>query len=366
MADYLEVRGVRKAYGDYVALDDVSFSARRGEILALLGPSGCGKTTLLNMIAGFLMPDDGRILVDGHDLSNTPAHRRGMGMVFQGYALFPHMTIARNVAFGLEMRGIERAAIQTRVSEALAAVQLAGVEKRYPRELSGGQQQRVALARALVVRPAVLLLDEPLSNLDAILRKTMREDMRVILKEAGITAILVTHDHEEAIVTADRIILMSRGRVEQIASPMELYERPSTVFCAHFMDFTNLIDGVVVGFENEYATVKTAMGVVCSDVGDVGVGEDVTLAIRPENIAPLPDAGENHVVGRVARISYHGAVQRVDLDVADQTLVAHVPVRRCAVQPGDELAVSWRAAETRLLRRDAAAARVLAAQGGGG
>lgn len=364
MGDYLEVRNVTKAYGDYVALNDVSFSAQRGEILALLGPSGCGKTTLLNMVAGFLMPDAGEIRVDGRNLSDTPPHRRGMGMVFQGYALFPHMTIARNVAFGLEMRGVTHAEISKRVTQALEAVQLPGVEGRYPRELSGGQQQRVALARALVVRPAVLLLDEPLSNLDAILRKTMREDMRVILKESGITAILVTHDHEEALVTADRIILMSRGHVEQVATPADLYERPATVFCAHFMDFSNLVEGVVVERDGAQASIETPMGRIRAGDADAGVGDEVTIAVRPENISPVADAGENRVKGRVAHMSYHGAVRRLDVDVGGITLIAHVPVKSCSAHVGDEVALSWGAAETRALRQHSHATPVALAHEG--
>ncbi len=346
---YLEVRNVSKQYSGVRAVNNVSFTAEKGEILALLGPSGCGKTTLLNMIAGFLPIDGGSIYVNNRNLSPLPPDKRDMSMVFQSYALFPHMTIAENIAFGLAMRHVPKAEIARRVAEALEAVQLRGVAERYPRQLSGGQQQRVALARAMVVRPAVLLLDEPLSNLDALLRKTMRDDMRQILKAEGITAILVTHDQEEALVTADRVILMSAGQVEQIATPTELYERPRTVFCARFMDVPNLIDGVMQSNQGEHALVETGVGVLHAECCGALAGERVTLAIRPENIVLGPDGGDNHAIGRIVRNSYHGAVRRLDVAIGAHTVVAHIPVKSCPAGIGDELALSWRACDTLVL-----------------
>jgi putative spermidine/putrescine transport system ATP-binding protein len=349
MTPFLEVDGVSKYYGGFLAVDNVSFSASPGEIVALLGPSGCGKTTLLNMIAGFLKLDGGAISVSGRDLSNVAPHKRDMGMVFQNYALFPHMTVERNVAFGLKMRRLPKAEARQRTAEALEMVQLGHLGERYPKELSGGQQQRIALARALVVRPSVLLLDEPLSNLDALLRKTMREEMRQILKTAGITTILVTHDQEEALVTADSIILMTSGRVEQIATPSELYERPRTVFCARFMDVTNLFEGKVIGKEKGFSLVETSLGRLRAEGCSNEVGQSVTIAIRPENFSVAANDGENSVRGRIVRESYHGAVRRLDVEVGGCTVVAHVPVRRCVAGVGDELELSWPADRTRIL-----------------
>ncbi|HVI30144.1 ABC transporter ATP-binding protein [Hansschlegelia sp.] len=353
MKPHLEISGVTKFYDAFRAVDDVSFAASPGEIVALLGPSGCGKTTLLNVIAGFLKIDAGAISVDGRDLSRVPPHRRDMGMVFQNYALFPHMTVEKNVAFGLKMRGVSRKEIGQRTQEALEMVQLGHVGQRYPKELSGGQQQRVALARALVVRPSVLLLDEPLSNLDALLRKTMREEMRQILKKAGITTILVTHDQEEALVTADSIILMTAGRVEQMATPSELYERPRTVFCARFMDVTNLFEGRVVGKEAGFSVVDTPLGRLQAEGCLSEVGQAVTIAIRPENLSVAANDGENRVRGVIVRESYHGAVRRLDVEVGGCMIVAHVPVRRCVKGVGEELELSWPADRTRILPDEA-------------
>jgi putative spermidine/putrescine transport system ATP-binding protein len=346
---YLEMRDVCKEYAGVRTVNNVSFTAEKGEILALLGPSGCGKTTLLNMIAGFLPVDGGSIHLNNRDLSSMPPHKRDMSMVFQSYALFPHMTIAENVGFGLAMRGVPKPEIQKRVAAALEAVQLKGVAERYPRQLSGGQQQRVALTRAMVVRPAVLLLDEPLSNLDALLRKTMRDDMRELLKAEGITAILVTHDQEEALVAADRIILMSAGQVEQIATPTELYERPRTVFCARFMDVPNLLDGTIIGIEGDCAAIETSVGVLKAQRTAARVGDSVTLAVRPENIALGSDGGDNRAAGRVVRDTYHGAVRRLDVAIGTHTMVMHIPVKCCSATTGDQLALSWKASDTLVL-----------------
>lgn len=349
MEAHLEIHRLRKAYGDFVALDDVSFSAAPGEIVALLGPSGCGKTTLLNLIAGFLTPDQGAIMVAGRDMAHVAPHRRDMAMVFQNYALFPHMTIDRNVAFGLKMRGVSASEMGRRVQEALDLVQLGHLGKRYPKELSGGQQQRVALARALVVRPSVLLLDEPLSNLDALLRKKMREEMRQILKAAGITTVVVTHDQEEALVTADSVVLLASGKVEQRATPSELYEHPSTIFSARFMDVTNLFDGVVAGRDGACAVVETPLGKLLVETPRGGPGEKVTLAIRPENIYVGHDAGENSVTGRVVSTTYHGSVRRVEIEAGSTHLVADLAVKRCVAKVGENLTLSWAADETRLI-----------------
>jgi putative spermidine/putrescine transport system ATP-binding protein len=241
----VELVGVSKHYGPTVAVDTVSLEVREGELLALLGPSGCGKTTLLRMIAGFVAPTSGSIVIRGRDVGRLPPHQRDTGMVFQSYALFPHMTVAANVAFGLKMRGIGRAETEQRVNEALELVALPGYGQRYPGELSGGQQQRVALARALVIRPSVLLLDEPLSNLDARLRVETRREIRRLQQRLGLSAVFVTHDQEEALAIADRVAVLCNGKLEEIATPVELYERPRSRFAADFIGHTNVLRGEV-------------------------------------------------------------------------------------------------------------------------
>src|SRR3954467_8364588 len=236
---YLELDRVAKQFGAQTVVDDFSLAVGKGEFVSFLGPSGCGKTTTLQMIAGFLDPTRGAIRLQGKDLTAIHPAKRGLGIVFQSYALFPHMTAAENVAFGLEMRGVPRAERETRVRDVLAMVGLAGYEGRHPRRMSGGQQQRVALARALVIKPDVLLLDEPLSNLDAKLREGMQIELRQIQRNLGTTTVLVTHDQTEAMALSDRIVVMNAGRVEQIGTPQETYERPASAFVSQFLGKTN-------------------------------------------------------------------------------------------------------------------------------
>jgi putative spermidine/putrescine transport system ATP-binding protein len=245
---FLELDRVGKQFGSQTVVDDFSLAVAKGEFISFLDPSGCGKTTTLQMIAGFLEPSRGAIRLEGRDLTAVHPARRGLGIVFQSYALFPHMTAAENVAFGLEMRGVKQGERAKRVRAALAMVGLAGFEERYPRRMSGGQQQRVALARALVIQPSVLLLDEPLSNLDAKLREDMQIELRQIQRTIGTTTILVTHDQNEAMSLSDRIVVMSQGRIEQIGTPQETYERPASAFVSQFLgktnDFTAHIDRI--------------------------------------------------------------------------------------------------------------------------
>jgi putative spermidine/putrescine transport system ATP-binding protein len=240
---FLQLEGLTKTFGTHKAVDGLTLSVEKGEFVSLLGPSGCGKTTTLQMIAGFVDPSGGAIRLEGRDLLAMKPAKRGLGIVFQSYALFPHMTVAENVSFGLEMQGIAKAERAKRVTETLALVGLATFTDRFPRQLSGGQQQRVALARALVIKPQILLLDEPLSNLDAKLREEMQIELRQIQRTVGTTTILVTHDQAEAMALSDRIVVMNKGRAEQIAPPHEAYERPATPFVANFLGKTNLIDG---------------------------------------------------------------------------------------------------------------------------
>ena len=257
MAASIQVENIVKTFGAAKALCGVSLSIEPGELFFLLGPSGCGKTTLLRHIAGFYKPDSGRILIGGEDMTDVPPHRRDTGMVFQSYALWPHMTLAENVAFGLEMRKVPKAEAARRVRDALAAVKMEDKADRKPNQLSGGQQQRVALARALVVQPRCLLLDEPLSNLDAKLRLEMRTEIRRICKEAGLTAVYVTHDQKEALSIADRIAVMGAGRVEQIGAPLDVYRRPRSAFVASFIGETNFLPPDFFGAAAAFRDAKT-------------------------------------------------------------------------------------------------------------
>ena len=293
--EVLALDGIVKRYGDVPALGPVSFTVEEGEFLTLLGPSGCGKTTTLHVIAGLLEPDGGRLLMRGDDVTALPTDKRGMGVVFQNYALFPHKTVEENIGFGLRMRRVPKPQIRERVREMLDVVGLPGVEARYPRQLSGGQRQRVALARAMVIHPPVLLLDEPLSNLDALLRKQMRSELRAIQRRIGITAIYVTHDQDEAFEMSDRVILLNQGRIEQIGSPERLYDRPETRFAAEFIGDANLIEGEVVETEDGIARVRAAgAGTIPANAAGSGfeVGSPVYLVVRPERIrlsAQAPD-----------------------------------------------------------------------------
>jgi len=244
---YLSLRGLQKRYVDFTAVHDLNLDVPQGELIALLGPSGCGKTTTLRMIAGLATATSGRVVVAGRDMTAEPPFRRDMGVVFQSYALFPHMTVARNVAFGLEMRRVPKVEVARRVKEALAMVRLGGLEERRPKELSGGQQQRVALARALVIQPSILLFDEPLSNLDAKLRDEMRAEIRDIQQRLGITAIFVTHDQAEALAMCDKVAVMNAGRLEQLGTPLELYEHPVNPFVASFVGRINRVPGTASG-----------------------------------------------------------------------------------------------------------------------
>ncbi|UCE32490.1 MAG: ABC transporter ATP-binding protein, partial [Burkholderiales bacterium] len=242
----LEITGLTKRFDAFVAVDDVSLRVERGEFISLLGPSGCGKTTILRATAGLIEPDRGQVRIDGADVTWVPPHRRNLGLVFQSYALFPHMSVFENVAFGLRQRRVGEAEIAARVREALELVRLGELGARFPRELSGGQQQRVALARALAPRPALLLLDEPLSNLDAKLRDTMRIELRLLQRSLSLTTVFVTHDQEEALTMSDRICLLNRGRIEQIGTPREVYDHPRTAFAASFFGRSNAFDASVL------------------------------------------------------------------------------------------------------------------------
>ena len=294
---FLTLDRLTKRFGDHIAVNGISLDVAKGEFVSLLGPSGCGKTTTLQMIAGFLDLSDGAIRLDGRDLSRVKPAERGLGIVFQSYALFPHMTAAENVAFGLEMRGVERVEREKRVREALTLVGLAGYEDRFPRRMSGGQQQRVALARAIVIRPQVLLLDEPLSNLDAKLREEMQIELRQIQRNLGTTTILVTHDQHEAMALSDRIVVMNKGVIEQVGTPLETYERPASAFVAQFLGKTNEFAGLA-------GEGHVAVG-GHRHAGTPGLSGPATVSVRPERITFAP-AGVAGLSGRVEARIFQG------------------------------------------------------------
>jgi iron(III) transport system ATP-binding protein len=301
----VDLQHISKSYPGLKALDDIDFVVNSGEFFTLLGPSGCGKTTLLRTIAGFNRHDSGQVLIDGRRIDNMPAHRRNIGMVYQDYAIFPHMTVADNIAFGLVTRRRPRREIAERVTRALDVVQLGGHADRMPHELSGGQQQRVALARAMIINPQILLMDEPLSNLDAKLRVELRDDIRDLQRSLGITTIYVTHDQEEALVISDRICVMQSGRVHQIGSPHEVYSRPATLFVASFIGAMNVIPDVPVGTGG---TLQLGTGL--QFLPALAGRASVTLAIRPENvILSGRDAADGPAIaleGEVNKVTFAG------------------------------------------------------------
>jgi putative spermidine/putrescine transport system ATP-binding protein len=340
MAD-LTLNGLSKHYGDFYAVREVSLTIADGEFLVLLGPSGCGKTTTLRMIAGFIEPSAGHVRLAGQDVTLLPPWRRNAGMVFQSYALFPHMTVAQNVAFGLEMRKLPRADIERRVEEVLALVRLGGYGGRLPRQLSGGQQQRVALARALAIRPDVLLLDEPLSNLDAKLRQEVRVEIRELQRQLGLTTVMVTHDQEEALTMADRLVVMNEGSVRQVGSQRDLYERPADRFVAGFVGRTTFLAGSIEApgrFRSDGGLALACTG------GNPG---RAALSLRPERveIGLQPRSGlDNSLPGTVEFVSYLGAL--IDIHVRlppSDRLVVQIANREGGFTPevGQPVHVGW-------------------------
>jgi len=312
---YLRLDALTRRYGETLAADSVSLDIDQGEMIVLLGPSGCGKTTTLRMIAGFVDATAGEIILEGQPIGALPAHRREMGMVFQNYALFPHLSVARNVAFGLEMRGMKRAERDARVAEMLDLVKLARFADRLPRQLSGGQQQRVAIARALAIHPKLLLLDEPLSNLDAELRQGVAREIRLLQQDRKLTTIMVTHDQQEAMAMADRLVVMREGRVQQVGAQEDLYERPATPFVARFIGNSNILTG-----RHDGTVFRTGSGTEIALAGRYPSPGAATLALRPERIA-LAETGQ--VSGTVLLASYMGATIEhvVALDPQTQLLV---------------------------------------------
>ncbi|HTU03082.1 MAG TPA: ABC transporter ATP-binding protein [Candidatus Sulfotelmatobacter sp.] len=318
MIEFLEVT---KRYGSLVANDRLSLRVRHGELLTLLGPSGCGKTTALRCLTGHVEPDAGRILIAGQDVTEIPTHRRDLGMVFQNFALFPHMTVRANVDFPLMIRNVPPTERAPRVAEALRLVRLDGYQDQYPRQLSGGQQQRVGLARALVYRPKVLLLDEPLSNLDAKLREEMRFEIKDVVTRLGITAVYVTHDQAEALALSDRVAIMNRGRLEQVGTPEEIYEQPGSRFVAEFIGLSNFVEGRVAEVQGAEMIVRVAgLAVRAPALPGAGPGRAVLLFLRPSEVELLPagcPGGLNIFPGRVEKATYLGETMDYRLLLGD-------------------------------------------------
>jgi len=330
---YLSVEKVTKHFGRFVALKDISFQAERGEFLCILGPSGCGKTTILRIVAGLEVQTSGSVFVRGQDISSLPVSKRQMGIVFQSYALFPNLAAEANIAYGLKSRGLKRGEIEKRVKDLIQLVGLQGMDHKYPAQLSGGQQQRVALARAIALSPQLLLLDEPLSALDAKVRVMLRAEIRQLQRKLGVTAIMVTHDQEEALTMADRILVMDNGKLVQDGTPHEIYERPATPFVASFIGTMNFIRDIVKDSSETYSSGRLHLQVEKSD--DLPVGSRATIAIRPEEvmIGHEEHGGTNVIPGRVRRVEYLGSQYRVHLALplgqAQRTMIeADLPAER--------------------------------------
>ncbi|MBE9609063.1 ABC transporter ATP-binding protein [Chitinilyticum piscinae] len=350
----LEIRDVVKRFGDFTAVNHVSLSVEAGEFFTLLGPSGCGKTTLLRMLAGFEQPDSGEIILDGVNVANVPPEKRPVHTVFQNYALFPHMTVAQNIAFPLKMAGVPQSEIAGRVDELLEDVRLQEFAKRYPHELSGGQRQRVAIARALVNRPKLLLLDEPLSALDAKLREQMQIELITLQKEVGITFVYVTHDQGEALALSHRIAVMSRGQVEQLDAPEHIYSYPKSRFVADFIGQCNLLDATVLDVGTDRMTVEIAGVGQCHvlPVAGAAAGQKGCLTLRPEKIKlgatlPADDSDEVHFKGKVHDCLYLGdvTIYIVELDngmLVETMLPNSAPGRAKFFDDNDLVELAWR------------------------
>lgn len=345
---FLTLERVSKFFGAMAAVRDVDLTIEKGEFVSLLGPSGCGKTTTLQMIAGLVEPTSGRITLDGRDITNEKPNRRGLGVVFQSYALFPHMTVAQNVAFGLEMRRVPRQERDERVREALALVQLSALADRYPRQLSGGQRQRVAIARALVIAPPVLLLDEPLSNLDAKLREEMQFELRRIQRKVGTTTIMVTHDQAEALSISDRVVVMQDGRMTQVDAPYRLYEEPSNTFISSFVGKTNLIPGTLR--RNDSANVLEIGGVALeAPASEIADGAPATLSVRPEKIV-LRSAHEGRIDGRVINRFFLGSQWLFTVDTPVGMISVSIPNQGAEPPPeGTLVGLDWASSSLRLI-----------------
>ncbi len=350
---FLNLENLSKRFGDFLAVDGLNLEIQQGEFISLLGPSGCGKTTTLQMIAGLHEPTTGRIKLDGRDITHVAPNKRGLGIVFQSYALFPHMTVFGNVSFGLEMRGIAPGDRKERVLRSLAQVKLSEMADRYPRELSGGQRQRVALARALVIEPPILLLDEPLSNLDAKLREEMQLELRLLQQTIGVTTILVTHDQSEALSMSDRVVVMNEGRSVQIDSPFHMYEAPVDAFVSDFVGKTNLLEGVVIDSPGSATIIEIAGTRFEAMPMNLTAGTPVHVSLRPEKLTITEVDGADALKGRIVATVFHGDRWLYKMSTPMGDLI--VTEANTGTEPrnrGDEVGIRWTAASIRVLPRD--------------
>lgn len=360
MGAFLDVAGAQKRFGTTTVLGGVDLGVGRGEFISLLGPSGCGKTTLLRMVAGLLAPDRGRIVLDGRDITREPPHKRDVSVVFQSYALFPHLTVAENVAFGLRARRHPAAEIATTVARFLGLVQMSTFADRPVRALSGGQQQRVAVARALAIQPKLLLLDEPFSALDRKLRETMQIDLKRLLRELGTTSVFVTHDQDEALTMSDRIAVMNRGAIEQLADPVTIYRRPATAFALGFVGLSTQLSGTVEASNGGFLTIATEVGTVRAP-GKLLPGSPVMIGVRPERIRVGASTDGNVIEADLVEVAFQGA--RAHLYFATPSgvgVTVEAPEIPAGAAPGARFTLSWAAEDTLVYPAEAEALAVAA------
>ncbi|PRS42824.1 Fe3+/spermidine/putrescine ABC transporter ATP-binding protein [Bacillus sp. RJGP41] len=359
----VEIKGAFKQFGANVVLNGIDLEVKQGELLTLLGPSGCGKSTTLNLIAGFLDPDRGEVHIKGNNVTKVPPYKRDLGMVFQTYSLFPHMTVYENLSFGLKLRKVGKAEQKKKISKALELVKMSGLENRYPRELSGGQRQRVAISRALVVEPELLLLDEPLSNLDAKLRHELRAEIKRLQKEIGVTTIFVTHDQEEALSMSDRVVVMNAGKIEQISTPTEIYNHPKTEFVFQFIGKSNCFEGNVSAIDKRKVAVKIGSDIthvdtnnVMGNESDLKTGDEVKLYIRPEKlqIVSLDEKSSSPLDfhrAKVSQMNYLGTSWEINVLLQGKSIQVLTSAFDSSWQNGSEVLIGWSPSEVMLVKK---------------
>ncbi|MFJ7309223.1 ABC transporter ATP-binding protein [Peribacillus frigoritolerans] len=359
----VEIKGAFKQFGANVVLNGIDLEVKQGELLTLLGPSGCGKSTTLNLIAGFLDPDRGEVHIKGNNVTKVPPYKRDLGMVFQTYSLFPHMTVYENLSFGLKLRKVGKAEQKKKISKALELVKMSGLENRYPRELSGGQRQRVAISRALVVEPELLLLDEPLSNLDAKLRHELRAEIKRLQKEIGVTTIFVTHDQEEALSMSDRVVVMNAGKIEQISTPTEIYNHPKTEFVFQFIGKSNCFEGNVSAVDKRKIAVKIGSDIthvdknnVMGTESDLKTGDEVKLYIRPEKlqIVSLDEESSSPLDfhrAKISQMNYLGTSWEINVLLQGKSIQVLTSAFDSSWQNGSEVLIGWSPSEVMLVKK---------------
>ncbi|MDP9741075.1 UNVERIFIED_ORG: putative spermidine/putrescine transport system ATP-binding protein [Bacillus sp. B2I3] len=359
----VEIKGAFKQFGANVVLNGIDLEVKQGELLTLLGPSGCGKSTTLNLIAGFLDPDRGEVHIKGNNVTKVPPYKRDLGMVFQTYSLFPHMTVYENLSFGLKLRKVGKAEQKKKISKALELVKMSGLENRYPRELSGGQRQRVAISRALVVEPELLLLDEPLSNLDAKLRHELRAEIKRLQKEIGVTTIFVTHDQEEALSMSDRVVVMNAGKIEQISTPTEIYNHPKTEFVFQFIGKSNCFEGNVSAIDKRKVAVKIGSDITYVDTNnvmgnesDLKTGDEVKLYIRPEKLQIVsldekPSSPLDFHRAKISQMNYLGTSWEINVLLQGKSIQVLTSAFDSSWQNGSEVLIGWSPSEVMLVKK---------------